>query len=179
MLGGGRGLGGGSRLQQLGSPEAGWRVPIDGARAWRTVYVIGAGEDASFPLAILRASGAADVHVFTHEHVSAPVAEARTPRLHLRGEPVHVGAAMRRRQHARLDLLAVHASAPVGDIVGELVRDQLDVGLLCIATAGPATSYGVTELWAEMQGAGYRLADASGGARGWRMVFARVSPPAA
>lgn len=158
-------------LHELGTPAGGWMVPTRRADAWQTAYVAGTAEDASFPRALLGCSTTVRVHVFDpaldHLWTDAPP----PLRLHLHREKLHVARAMRELGHQRLDLLAVHDTAAVGEIVGEVVQEQIDVRVLCLATLGEARDEDVDALWNEMRRIGFSLAHAAADGSGWRMVF--------
>lgn len=174
-------------LVQLGSLEAGWRVPAKRCRDWRTAFVLGAGADLTFPLALLRCSPAMAVHVFDAGFANGAgsdvAAEAPSPQMNL--HPIAVGpapvggpngcclqSAMSADAHERLDVLAIHETEAVADIVGEVLHDEVKLGLLCVAMRGTPELEQLEGLMKDMDAAGYRAVHVAAQPTSWRMTFA-------
>lgn len=172
-------------LVQLGSLEAGWRLPAKRCGNWRTGFVLGAGADPTFPLALLRCSPAMTVHVFDaafgrhaggHLTVDAP-----SPQLRL--HPTAVGprsarpsghsleSAMSDCARGRLDVLAIHETEAVGEIVGDVLDTDLNVGILALALNGVPEPHPLGGLVKDMDAAGYRVVHAAAQPTSWRMTF--------
>ena len=174
-------------LAQLGSLEAGWRVPAKRCRDWRKAFVLGAGADPTFPLALLRCSPAMAVHVFDARFADSPASdvavEALSPQMNL--HPVAVGptstagsnecclqSAMSGDALERLDVLAIHETEAVADIVGDMLHDEAKVSLLCLAMRGTPEPERLEGLIADMDAAGYRAVHVAAQPTSWRMTFA-------
>ncbi len=72
---------------------------------------------------------------------------------------------------AHLDVLAIHDSEPVADIVGAVLDHGLEVRLLCLAIGGTPHRDLLSGVVGEMKAAGYRMVHASAGSRAWRVSF--------
>lgn len=173
-------------LVQLGSLESGWALPANGLQPWHRAYVLGTGADATFLSALLRHAPSSIVHVFDRSF-TAPVTDGCTAgtdgrRLILHPERVvsaspstpdaHcLATAMSRRGHDTLDVLAVHETESTADIVGDVLRHELNVRLLCLVLRRPAQAEPLRGLLEEMDLAGYRVVHVAPQAQMWRMTF--------
>jgi hypothetical protein len=78
--------------------------------------------------------------------------------------------------HERVDLLKLSVEGSEYEIVGDVLRKNLPVGVMCVEFAQPAPLGPIREQIHALADAGYELVNVSLRPLNWRLTFARQRP---